>query len=160
MFWLVSGAEYERQKGQGNKQAMQSIVYSDKRPGILAYADGKPAGWCALAPRPVYKRLEKSRILKPLDDQPVWSVVCFYVGKAYRRQGLTVELLKAAVLYAATNGARIVEGYPVEPKDNKAPDPFVYTGLVSAFKQAGFVEEARRSETRPIMRYYLQEKSV
>ena len=160
MYWLVSGAEYERQKGSGNKQAMQGIVLSGKEPGILAYSAGKPAGWCALAPRPVYKRLEKSRILKPVDDQPVWSVVCFFVDKAYRRQGLTVELLKAAVLYAAANGARIVEGYPVEPKDNKAPDPFVYTGLASAFKQAGFVEETRRSETRPIMRYYLQEKSV
>ncbi len=160
MFWLVSGSEYERQKGQGNKQAMQGIVFYGKPPGILAYSAGKPAGWCALAPRPVYKRLERSRILKPVDDQPVWSVVCFFVGKAFRRQGLTVELLKAAVQYAAANGAHIVEGYPVEPKEDKVPDPFVYTGLASAFKQAGFVEETRRSETRPIMRYYLQEKNV
>jgi GNAT superfamily N-acetyltransferase len=160
MFWLVSGGEYTRQTGQGNKLAMQGIVLSGRQPGILAYAGGKPVGWCALAPRSTYKRLENSRILKPLDDQPVWSVVCFFVGKPFRRQGLTVELLKAAVEYAAAHGARILEGYPVEPKAGKAPDTFVYTGLTSAFRQAGFVEEARRSETRPIMRYYIQEKSL
>jgi GNAT superfamily N-acetyltransferase len=157
MFWLVSSSEYERQKGQGNKQAMQIMVNSGKTPGILAYAHGKPAGWCALAPRTVYQRLEKSRILKPVDDQPVWSVVCFFVDKAYRRQGLTVALLNAAVQFAAANGARILEGYPVEPKEDKVPDPFVYTGLASAFKQAGFVEVTRRSETRPIMRYFINE---
>ena len=156
MYWLVSGSEFGRQKGQGNKLAMQGIVFSGKTPGILAYSHGKPVGWCALAPRPAYKRLEKSRILKPVDDQPVWSVVCFFVERAYRRQGLTVALLKAAVQFAASHGARILEGYPVEPKEEKVPDPFVYTGLASAFKQAGFVEETRRSETRPIMRYYIR----
>jgi GNAT superfamily N-acetyltransferase len=90
-----------------------------------------------------------------VDEQPVWSVVCFFVARSQRRKGLTVELLKAAVDYARANGARIVEGYPVEPKAGKAPDIFVYTGLLSAFKQAGFTEILRRSETRPIMRYYL-----
>jgi GNAT superfamily N-acetyltransferase len=164
MYWLASAAEFRRQQGQGNKQAMQGIVFSGKTPGILAYSSGKPVGWCALAPRPVYTRLERSRILKPLDDRPVWSVVCFFVDKPFRRQGLTVELLNAAVQFAAANGAHIVEGYPVEPKEGtmehpKMPDPFVYTGLASAFKQAGFVEEARRSETRPIMRRYILEKS-
>jgi GNAT superfamily N-acetyltransferase len=155
MYWLVSGAEFDRQKGPGNKQAMQAIVFSGQTPGLLAYSAGKPVGWCALAPRPIYKRLERSRILKPVDDQPVWSVVCFFVDKAFRKQGLTVGLLKAAVRYAAKNGAHILEGYPVEPKAGKLPDPFVYTGLASAFKKAGFVEELRRSETRPIMRYYI-----
>lgn len=159
MFWLVSAAEFEMQKGAGNRQAMQGIVYSGKTPGLLAYSGGEPAGWCALAPRGVYTRLEKSRILKPVDDQPVWSVVCFFIGKRFRKQGLSVELLKAAVRLAAGNGAHILEGYPVEPKQGGLPDTFVYTGLAGAFKKAGFVEEIRRSETRPIMRYYIQEKS-
>src|SRR4030066_343762 len=76
-------------------------------------------------------------------------------GELNRRKGLTVQLLQAAVDFAKSKGARIIEGYPVEPKDGKAPDVFVYTGLASAFTQAGFTEVARRSETRPIMRYYL-----
>jgi GNAT superfamily N-acetyltransferase len=98
-----------------------------------------------------------------VDDQPVWSVVCFFTARRFRRQGLTVQLLRAAVEYAARHGARIVEGYPVEPKPKggaekpSVPAPFAYTGLASAFRQAGFVEVLRRSETRPIMRYSIQE---
>jgi GNAT superfamily N-acetyltransferase len=159
MFWLVSRQEFERQAGKQNKDAMQALVFSGRQPGILAYSGETPAGWCALAPRPVYKRLEHSRILRPVDDQPVWSIVCFFVARSFRGQGLTVALLKAAVQYAATQGARLLEGYPVEPEKGKAPDPFVYTGVASAFRQAGFVEVARRSDTRPIMRYYIEEKS-
>ena len=102
-----------------------------------------------------FSTLERSRILKPVDDQPVWSVVCFFVKRPSRRQGLTVQLLKAAVEYAKSNGAKIVEGYPVEPREGASPDVFVWTGLASAFKQAGFVEVLRRSETRPIMRYFI-----
>jgi GNAT superfamily N-acetyltransferase len=90
--------------------------------------------------------------LKPVDEEPVWSVVCFFVARSHRRKGLTVALLKAAVAYAREQGARIVEGYPVEPKQGSMPDVFAYTGLVGAFEKAGFVEVARRSKSRPIMR--------
>jgi GNAT superfamily N-acetyltransferase len=82
-------------------------------------------------------------------------VVCFFIARSHRRKGLTIELLKTALDFAQANGARIVEGYPVEPKTGIAPDVFVYTGLSSAFKKAGFIEVLRRSETRPMMRYYL-----
>ncbi len=79
-------------------------------------------------------------------------MVCFFVARRQRRKGLTVQLLIAAVEFAGTRGARIVEGYPVEPKNDRVPDAFVYTGLLSAFQQAGFIEVFRRSATRPIMR--------
>ena len=108
-----------------------------------------------MAPRQAFPALERSRILKRVDDQPVWSVVCFFIAKTYRRQGLTVSLLRAAVKYARQQGARIVEGYPEDPKKANIPPPFAFTGLASAFLQAGFVEVLRRSETRPIMRYYI-----
>ena len=124
-------------------------------PGILAYSGDEPVGWCCIGPRQEFPTLGRSRVLKPVDEQPVWSVVCFFTARKMRRKGLTVELLKAAVEYARANGAQVVEGYPVEPKGGKSPDVFVYTGLFSAFKQAGFSEVLRRSETRPIMRYYL-----
>jgi GNAT superfamily N-acetyltransferase len=94
-----------------------------------------------------------SRILKPVDDRPVWSVVCFFVAKPYRRRGLSTQLLDEAAKYARKRGARIVEGYPVEPKtETRSPDVFVWPGLASAFRKAGFEEVARRSPTRPIMR--------
>jgi len=99
--------------------------------------------------------LAHSRVLKPVDDQEVWSVTCFYVAKKHRRQGVTVELLKAAVEHVRSQGGRIVEGYPVDVKDKAAP-PFIFTGTASAFQQAGFREVARHSPTRPIFRFVIE----
>jgi GNAT superfamily N-acetyltransferase len=159
MWWRLTRAEFRRQQGEGNRQAIKAIVEAGQQPGLLAYVGDVPAGWCAVAPRDEYAALNRSRILKPVDDRPVWSVVCFFVAKRFRDQGLTVRLLAAATDFVRQQGGGIVEGYPVEPKKGRAPDPFVYTGLVSAFRKAGFVECARRSATRPIMRYYLQEET-
>ena len=156
MWWRLKRSEFEKQKGAGNKRAMKKIITSGEVPGLLAYANGHPIAWCSVAPREVFSALERSRILKRVDDNPVWSVVCFFVAKPYRRKGLTVEFLKAAVQYAKDQGAKIVEGYPVEPKKGITADVFAYTGLASAFRKAGFEEVARRSETRPIMRYFLK----
>jgi GNAT superfamily N-acetyltransferase len=156
MFMRLKGSEFGAQGGEGNRRAMRQIVDSGEIPGILAYVDGQPAGWCSVAPRERFSRLARSRTLKPVDDEPVWSVVCFFVVKSFRRQKLTVALLKAAVEYAASHGAAIVEGYPVEPAKDSVPDVFVWQGLASTFRKAGFVEVARRSDTRPIMRYYVR----
>jgi GNAT superfamily N-acetyltransferase len=113
-------------------------------------------GWVAVEPRSAYPKLAHSRVLKPVDDEPVWSITCFFVAKKSRRQGITVELLKAAVEYVRKQGGRIVEGYPVETTKNM-PAAFVYTGTASAFQQAGFTEVARRAPTRPIFRYIIEE---
>jgi GNAT superfamily N-acetyltransferase len=135
---------------------MKRIIDSRQVPGILAYAGGQPIGWCSIGPREVYPRLERSRILKRIDEEPVWSVVCFFVSRPYRRRGIATKLLRAAVDYARKKGARIVEGYPVEPKKDQVPDLFVYHGLAASFLEAGFEEVARRSPTRPIMRLDLK----
>ncbi len=156
MWWRLTRAEFERQKGEGNRRAIRAIVQSGQVPGLLAYVDGVPAGWCAVEPRESFPALDRSRILKRLDDLPVWSVVCFFVQRRFRNSGLTTFLLQAAIEHVRQQGGTILEGYPVEPKKERAPDPFVYTGLVSTFRKAGFVECARRSETRPVMRLYLQ----
>ena len=152
MWWRLKRAQFEKQKGAGNRRAMKKIIDAGGMPGLLAYRDGEPIGWCSVAPRSVFSVLERSRVLAPVDEQPVWSIVCFFVARPYRRQGITVKLLRSAVRYAGRHGARIVEGYPVLPKKGRMPDVFAYTGLVSAFEKAGFREVARRSETRPIMR--------
>ena len=155
MYWRLTRSQHDQQQGELNRSSIKALVDSGNIPGILAYVDDEPVGWCSIAPRQEFATLARSRILKPVDDQPVWSVVCFFVTRKYRRRGLTIQLLNAAVEYAASKGATIIEGYPVEPKEGKAPDVFVFTGLSSAFKQAGFKEVLRRSETRPIMRRYV-----
>ena len=155
MMWRLTRSNFEKQKGTKNKQAMKRIVKSGEVPGILAYADGMPIGWCSVGPRGDFPALERSRVLKPVDDTPVWSIVCLFIARPYRKIGVSVELIEAAVWYARQQGATLVEGYPYELKKEQAAwaDAFVWTGLASAFQKAGFIEVARRSPTRPIMRH-------
>jgi len=157
VYWKLPRKDFVAGQGERNHLLQKEIVASGLTPGLLAYVDGIPAGWVAVEPRKNYPVLNNSRILKPLDDFPVWSVTCFFVAKKYRGQWLTVALLKAAIDHVAKQGGNVVEGYPVEPRQaGKMPPVFVYTGLASAFKQAGFTEAGRRSETRPIMRYFIK----
>jgi GNAT superfamily N-acetyltransferase len=156
MWFRLKRSEFDVQKGEGNKRAMRRIIDSGEIPGLLAYYQEEPVGWCSVAPREAFPVLDRSPVLKRVDDQPVWSVVCFFIARPYRHQGVSLQLLQAALDYAQENGARIVEGYPVEPKKGSTPEVFAYTGLVSMFLQLGFVEVARRSETRPLMRYYFE----
>jgi len=151
MFWRLKRSEWTRQKGDGNRRALRKFAEAGDPLGVLAYAEGKAVAWCAVGPRESYPALERSRILKPVDDQPVWSVTCFFVARAWRRKGVTPKLLEAAVRYARSRGAKIVEGYPVEPRGTM-PDAFAWTGFAGAFRGAGFVEVARRSAGRPIFR--------
>jgi GNAT superfamily N-acetyltransferase len=159
MWWRLKRAEFDTQTGAQKKQGLKSLVDRGEVPGLLAYAGGRPIAWCSLGPREAYPVLNRSWVLKPVDDQPVWSIVCFFVARPYRRQGLMVPILGAAISYANSQGAKIIEGYPSEPKTPSLSGSEGFTGLVSAFRQAGFVEVLRRSETRPIMRYVLADPS-
>jgi GNAT superfamily N-acetyltransferase len=158
MWWRLQRSEFERQKGEGNRQAIKRTVGSGEVPGILAYANNQAVAWCSVAPREAYLTLERSRTLKRVDDKPVWSIVCFFIAKPFRGKGIALKLLRAAIEHVDKHGGKIVEGYPVEPKGGRMPDAFAYTGLTSTFRKARFVEVARRSERRPIVRYIIKEK--
>ena len=154
MWWRVSRRQFQEEKGAGNRRAMEGIVGSGDEPGVLAYAAGRPAGWCAVAPRDVYASLNRSRTLKRIDDEPVWSITCFYVADAYRGRGVMASLLRAAVDFATARGAHIVEGYPIEPAAKRVPAGWeAYLGGIAQFHEAGFVEVVRRSPRKPVMRY-------
>lgn len=155
MWWRSSRKDFEAKKGEGNRTALKRLVKGNVQTGIIAYDQKKPVGWIAFAPREHYLKLETSKILMPVDEKPVWSVSCFFIDKDYRRKGLTVELLNEAGKFAKKNGGRILEGYPIDPKTENYAPVFANTGLASAFRQAGFKEVERRSETRPIMRKVL-----
>jgi GNAT superfamily N-acetyltransferase len=151
MWWRQTRAEFSRQHGEPNRIAFKTIVESGVVPGLLAYSDGGPVGWCAVEPRESYPSLNRSRTLARVDSEPVWSIPCFYVARHFRRKGLMPELLTAAVNWAAGHGARIVEAYPIEPR-NHSSSSALYTGVVPVFRRAGFVEVCRRSKRQPIMR--------
>ena len=155
MFWKLRGKAYEESKGMENRQMHKTMVTAGTITGLLAYWHGEVAGWVAVEPRASYDKLAHSRALKPVDAQDVWSITCFFVAKKFRHKGIAVELIKAAVEHVSHHGGRIVEGYPVDAKEN-SPAPFVFTGTASAFKKAGFMEVARNTPTRPIFRYEIQ----
>ena len=154
MWWRQSQREHDQNSGVANKRKFKRLVIGGIVPGILAYSGDQPIGWCAVRPREDYVRFEKSRVLAPVDDQPVWSVTCLYIAKAHRRQGVSIALLKAAIRHVKRNRGKIVEGYPVDAED-KQPDAWVWTGIASAFASAGFKEVERRSKTRSIMRFII-----
>ena len=152
MTWRLTRSDYARLKGEANRRAMKGLVDSGHVPGILAYHQGVPIGWCSVATRESFLLLERSRTLKRLDAAPVWSVVCLFIRRPYRRLGVSVQLLRAAARYVRRRGGRLVEGYPIVPRTGQVPDVFAWTGLASAFRQAGFSECARPSATRRIVR--------
>jgi GNAT superfamily N-acetyltransferase len=152
MWWRLSRSEFTRRKGEGNRRALRRIVGAGRVPGLLAYAGGEPVGWCSVAPRDDFPVLDRSRTLKRVDERPVWSVVCLFVARPFRRRGVSVKLLEAAADHVRRQGGELVEGYPVESRTGAMPDAFAWTGLAQAFRDAGFEEVARRSPSRPIMR--------
>ena len=160
MFWRLERALFKKTKGEGNRQILKQVLEADEQPGILAY-DGKQAvGWCGIAPREKLVALESSRILKRVDDQPVWSITCFFIMKEARRQGSMEALIKAAVKHAKSKGAQIVEAYPIDMQSPKlAGQTFNsysgYMGVASAFRTLGFEQVGQASETQLIMRLSL-----
>jgi len=141
--------------GDTAKEQLCSLVDAGVVPGLVGYVDGEPAGWVSLGPREEYLKLQRSPVMKPVDDTEVWSVVCFYVAKPWRGQGLQHRLLAAALDHARDHGVRTLESYPVD-KEERSHDDFMFFGSRSLFEQAGFREVVRRSPTRVVMRRALR----
>jgi GNAT superfamily N-acetyltransferase len=150
-WWRISRADYSRLSYDDKKNITRALVQSGKVPGLLAYAGGNPVGWVAVGPRSEYPTLDRSCVLARVDDKPVWSINCFFIDKHHRRQGLMETLIEAAVAYARSQGAEIVEAYPIDPV-GKAESGSLYYGVAETFKKTGFVEVMRRTPHHPVMR--------
>jgi GNAT superfamily N-acetyltransferase len=161
MYYRVRGRDFDRLWGAGARTAFREVVENGPPPGLLAYRDGDPVGWCAVAPREAFPRVLRSPVLRPVDDAPAcWAVVCFYVVRNERRGGVAAALLEAAVAFAAEHGAEAVEGYPKDIAGARRHANEMFVGSRSMFAEAGFEEVARRSPQRPIMRRPLPERSA
>ena len=162
MFWRVTRAEFGRQcahNGAGNKAAFHALVARGDVPGLLAYTDGRPVGWCSVAPREVYGALERSPKRRRIDNQPVWSIICFYVTDSWRRKGVNSALVQGAIAHVRRQGGTMLEAYPRlnAPGMAQPSDEGAFMGLSEVFRAAGFVEVARPAKSRfVIMRYAIQ----
>lgn len=156
--WCMSprklGADFRQSRGPENKREIKKIILSGKPPGVIGFDKKEPVAWCCVGRREEFTRLENSRSLKPIDDQPVWSIPCLFVAKTHRKTKLSSKAVDAAVKYAFSKGAKIVEGYPNDTRGKKWADPFAWMGLVSSFSNAGFKIAKRISPSRVIMRRY------
>lgn len=124
--------------GEGSReQAMRRLCEREHPPGVVTYLDGEPVGWCNIGPRAEITRLATSRLIRPVDDLPVWSIVCVIVRAGHRRKGVTGPLIEGAVAYAASRGAPAVEAHPVDPK-GRMDLTMAFVGTRAMFEQAGF----------------------
>lgn len=150
-FWHLRGKAYWAGHGTGNRLRLQEEIRCGSEPGLLAYIDSEPVGWCRLGLRESFERLEHSPRLAPIDDKEVWSVVCFYVHPAAKRKGVASALLESALAHSSKRGARILEGYPVAEGHMNID---AYTGYLPMFLDAGF-EPVRSAGRRTIVRRLL-----
>jgi GNAT superfamily N-acetyltransferase len=160
-FNRVRGMTWANSTPESNRQVLADAVRTTARehraPGLVAYRGDEAVGWVSLGPRDDYDRIQHSKVLAPLDDKPVWSIVCFVVGKSARGQGVAHALLDAAIAYARQHGATLLEAYPAETDGKRIPSASAYRGTVSMFERAGFEVVARRqfnktTPVRPIVR--------
>lgn len=133
----LTTAEIEGLGGGSRERAMRRLCEGDHPPGVVTYRDGEPVGWCNIGPRAEITRLARSRLIRPVDELPVWSIVCVVVRAGHRREGVTAPLLEGAVAYAASHGAPAVEAYPVDPPD-RMDVTMAFVGTKSMFERAGF----------------------
>lgn len=124
--------------GEGSRErAARRLCEREHPPGVVTYRDGEPVGWCSIGPRTEITRLTGSRLIRPVDDLPVWSIVCVVLRTGHRRQGVTGPLLEGAVAYAASCGAPAVEAHPVDPP-GRMDTTMAFVGTRTMFERAGF----------------------
>jgi GNAT superfamily N-acetyltransferase len=152
-WFLLSGKDFTEAGNEGRRDLLADMVAEGREPGLLAYRDGEPVGWCAVGPRHWYARMTspRARVYRAFDEAPAWVVNCFYVRRDQRGGGVAAALLDAAVAHARSRGATIVEGYPVDQDIHATGPAELFVGTLSMFQRAGFHEVARMG-SRPLVR--------
>jgi len=161
-YFRVRGTDFSNAGKARHRSVMEKAVVDNaaegRAPGLVAYEGDEAVGWISIGPRDDYERLAHSRVLAPVDETPVWSIVCFVVARRSRGRGVAAALLEAGIAYARDHGATMLEAYPVEiPEGERIPSGNVYRGTLSMFERAGFEVVARRqwnasTPVRPIVR--------
>ncbi|HEX6127534.1 MAG TPA: GNAT family N-acetyltransferase [Candidatus Limnocylindria bacterium] len=161
-FQRVTGREFSagcRNRGAGNRSLLRRLTDDRRRPGLIGYRDGEPVGWISLGPRPEFGRILRSPITRLNPDQAadesVWSIVCFFIPRAYRGTGVGRALLQRAVAHARSSGASVLEAYPLDTRGARVPSSTAFTGTLDLFVSGGFQVVAERVPGRPVVRLAL-----
>lgn len=151
MNWRLPRIEYQRNKGEKNKQLLHKLVSQNEPLGVIAYYDKIPVGWCSISSKTRLLEQKNSRILKKTAIPSKWSIVCLYIRPDFRRKHLSSYLIEHASAFAFKKGALMVEAYPVIPKTDTMPDVFAWTGIWKSYKRAGFKIVEQPSSGKYIM---------
>ena len=139
MFWRLRSKDFSAATVAQNRARLRDLAAGPLAPGLVAYRGDRAVGWCSLGPREDFERLERSRIIPRVDDQAVWSIMCFAVSKSARGEGVAAQLLDAATAWAGRQGAKLLEAYPVDTEPGMAINPdAAYMGTLPMFERAGF----------------------
>jgi GNAT superfamily N-acetyltransferase len=141
---------------ESNKRALKALVDRGVVPGLIGYEKGQPVGWVSLGPREDYAKLQRSPVMKPVDEKLVWSIVCFFVDAKARHRGVAAAVLGGAVAWAKKQRVALLEAYPHD-KRQRSVDDFMWFGAKAMFDRSGFVEVARRRPQRPVVRKPLRD---
>ena len=152
-WWILRAKEWGATPPGARREILRDLVADGAEPGLLAYLEGEPVGWCAVGPRERYARMmsPRSRTFRPLDDEPSWMINCFFIARPARGRRVATALLAAAVEYAFAHGAERIEAYPIDPVAQAPTTDNLFVGYLPAFLAAGFVEVARAGN-RPVVR--------
>lgn len=158
MYYRRSGKSPDLQPGETqsarNKLDLQALAASDQPPGLIGYEGKTPVGWISLGPREDFAKLKRSPVMGAVDDQPVWSIVCFVVPSEHRNRGVASALLTSAIAYAEKRGVTLLEAYPIDTSHPDAGES-TWFGTQSMYDKAGFEEVARRKPASPVVRLAL-----
>lgn len=151
-YWRQSAAGYGRgtraqlkERIAEHRNSLRAQLEHPSPPGMLAYVEDHPVGWCGFGPRTEMLRLVRSGTIPTVDDLPVWSIVCFMIRVGYRRRGVARALLRGAIDCARNYDAPALEAYPVDPGGKRIDVSFAYVGILSMFEQEGFQRIAETS---------------
>jgi GNAT superfamily N-acetyltransferase len=163
-FYRERGLDWSNSNADVNRSRLRALTEAGPPPGLVAFQGDRAVGWVSLAPRPAFGRLTHAKVLAPVDDTPVWSIVCFVVSRNARGQGVARALLDSAIAWARDQGAKMLEAYPSDTKGRKVAAANLYHGSLSMFEAAGFEVVARRqfnrtTPVRPIVRRALRARS-
>jgi ribosomal protein S18 acetylase RimI-like enzyme len=156
-YYRVRGRDWTNSSAAANRAHLERLSADTPAPGLVAYEGDAVVGWVSLGPRETYERLAYSKTAAPVDDRPVWSIVCFVVARQQRGRGIAEALLAAAVEHARSHGATMLEAYPVDTAGQRIASANAFRGTLSMYERAGFEVVARRQATagsppRPIVR--------
>ena len=158
MFFRARGRDWSNSTAEQNRAELRALAdRPDIAPGLVGYEGDRVVGWVSLGPRHDYERLEYSKVLAPVDDTPVWSIVCFVVSRRARGRGVAMGMLRAATEYAREHGATMLEAYPADTAGGRRRAADIYQGTLVMFERAGFEVVERRqwnpsTPVRPIVR--------